>query len=917
MDDNLFEDTPYQEPEMKDDLFEDVEYSEEPVSKLESGIRGAAQGASLGFIDELTAALGATAKDVGSVLTGEDTGAPKVTFDEEGRPIVPEGTGAEYEKQLEETRAAYKAAQEENPWTYGISEVAGGIIPGVATGGGAAAAKTGAALTKEAAKGAMKTAMKEGGKLGAKYGAVSGAGYSEGETPLEVATDVAIGAGTGALGGSVMPALAKGAKSAAKTGSDFAKSVASKIPGAETISSGYKYGKMGRALTQSNLDEDLAETAGTILKNIEAKKKTNDLKGLKQQLDDMGFKVNTKEAIEEAIDDLKKIQSKDFMNLNNKELLPKLERFAGINPSEEQVMERALKSKLKRQIETGSDETLTPLEIEGRPAVMSRAFDEDKIRATVGNIQKKLDVDLENMSLDEVDALRNQLNEVVGLAKMKGSVKDPVIGRAMKLAKRLKELSDEVVEGSGQTNLLDRRKTFSELFGAEDLLGIKGKLAATPDADEFAKVTKLAEALGQEGGIKKRRVAARAEELLGEDVIAPEMSEKLQLIRNLNTAVGQDSEGNISRSGLYKHAIGFLPNVAGQARAGVSKALSPASRASESVKRMTSQELGEFGSKLASSNNEGAKVFGNRILEAMNQEGPVKNQVLWSLSQSPAFRELVKRNANVGMEEEAEQLQEMFQDEVVEGSDVENLVMPASTGMLEPATLDRVKSALAQRESSNNPTVVNKLGYAGKYQFGAQALEDLGYLKPGAYKAYKNKALEMPEMWTQKSGANNLESFLGNEQLQDDIASEYLQRNYDLLKAKGVDVDNMAPEDVAGALMASHIAGAGGAKKFLSGEDSEDAFGTKTSEYYNLGREAAVTPEEAEDIEDTIDRVNQLQSSGDDTPMSQLDELLGKINRLQVSEEVKDELEQEATNMVGFRDGEILKEKLRRLQNME
>ena len=136
---------------------------------------------------------------------------------------------------------------------------------------------------------------------------------------------------------------------------------------------------------------------------------------------------------------------------------------------------------------------------DGRPIVTTKDLGTGKVQALVGDVQKKLDVDLENMSLEDVDYLRNQLNEIVNLEKMKGSVKDPVIKRAMNLASRLKELSDEVVEGSGQTGIIDRRKTFSELFGAEELLGIKGKLAPTKEADEFAKVTNLMEKLGVEG----------------------------------------------------------------------------------------------------------------------------------------------------------------------------------------------------------------------------------------------------------------------------------------------------------------------------------------------------------------------------------------------------------------------------------
>ena len=64
-DDNLFEDVPYDAPEMDDSLFEDVAYHEpEKMGKIEAGARGAAQGLTFDFADELQAALEAAGKDI-------------------------------------------------------------------------------------------------------------------------------------------------------------------------------------------------------------------------------------------------------------------------------------------------------------------------------------------------------------------------------------------------------------------------------------------------------------------------------------------------------------------------------------------------------------------------------------------------------------------------------------------------------------------------------------------------------------------------------------------------------------------------------------------------------------------------------------------------------------------------------------
>lgn len=135
------------------------------ISKTESALRGGAQGLSFGFADEATARLESIMK------------------------------GVQYEQALEESRQAYRQAQEANPITYTGSEIAGGVLPTLIPGVGQAA--TGAKLGRLAL-------------MGAGTGALSGLGYSEGETAGQIAKDVAKG---GALGGG-LPVLGRGVQSA-------------------------------------------------------------------------------------------------------------------------------------------------------------------------------------------------------------------------------------------------------------------------------------------------------------------------------------------------------------------------------------------------------------------------------------------------------------------------------------------------------------------------------------------------------------------------------------------------------------------------------------------------------------------------------------------------------------------------------
>jgi hypothetical protein len=141
------------------------------VSPVESAIRGGAQGVTFGGIDEATALL--------RNLAGRT-------------PLLPEKS---YEQALQESRQAYKQAQEANPVTYTGSEIVGGVAPAFIPGVGQAA--TGAKLGRLAA-------------IGAGTGALSGLGYSEGQTVGEITKDVGIG---GALGGA-LPVVGRGIQSA-------------------------------------------------------------------------------------------------------------------------------------------------------------------------------------------------------------------------------------------------------------------------------------------------------------------------------------------------------------------------------------------------------------------------------------------------------------------------------------------------------------------------------------------------------------------------------------------------------------------------------------------------------------------------------------------------------------------------------
>lgn len=201
------------------------------VNPLESVARGAAQGASFNFADELTAALESGAGSLG---------------------IVPDKS---YEQSLQESRQAYKTAEESNPEAYLGGEIGGGIatafVPGL-----------------NAAKGAS-LATKLG--VGAAQGAASGIGRAEN------LQEAGVGAALGGLAGTAGVGLAEGA---GKLLSKGAEKLAPKLEGTierfgqKAIGATAKQAEKIKPGTVKNMLEagqiGWLDTAGDIAKNVEA-----------------------------------------------------------------------------------------------------------------------------------------------------------------------------------------------------------------------------------------------------------------------------------------------------------------------------------------------------------------------------------------------------------------------------------------------------------------------------------------------------------------------------------------------------------------------------------------------------------------------------------------------------------------------
>lgn len=128
---------------------------------------------------------------------------------------------------------------------------------------------------------------------------------------------------------------------------------------------------------------------------------------------------------------------------------------------------------------------------------------------------------------------------------------------------------------------------------------------------------------------------------------------------------------------------------------------------------------------------------------------------------------------------------------------------------------------LAALESNNKLDAVNQYGYIGRYQMGAGALVDTGYLKREAY-GKGNKAMNDPSMWTGKNNIRSKEDFLANEKEQEAAVRAYTYRNrVHLTNSKIGDVSAIEAAKSLGIgtdalLGSSHLLGAEGMKNYVS-----------------------------------------------------------------------------------------------------
>jgi len=150
-------------------------------------------------------------------------------------------------------------------------------------------------------------------------------------------------------------------------------------------------------------------------------------------------------------------------------------------------------------------------------------------------------------------------------------------------------------------------------------------------------------------------------------------------------------------------------------------------------------------------------------------------------------------------------------------------------------TLNDFFNDLGARESGGKYNIINKYGYAGKYQMGEMALVDAGYyVKKNA--RYNN---DWSGKFTGKDGVKSLKDFLNNPQVQENAQIIYKKKQWGYLKAVGADkyagkTINGFTITPSGLLAGAHLKGAGSVIKYLKSNGQiveKDGFGTSVESY--------------------------------------------------------------------------------------
>jgi GH24 family phage-related lysozyme (muramidase) len=528
---------------------------------------------------------------------------------------------------------------------------------------------------KQGAKAAVKPAIKAA-KIGGAMGALTGSGASKADlTEGDVggfAKDVTIGGISGAGLGAATPVLAKVGGKVAGKAAKGAKEVAELIPGAEAIKLGFKAGTKGIKLSEEGFREAIKDYSEKLHKNIVKKmtKEGLDKKAAIELADEIGVRINAGQPVQEVMDEmvekgamgLKDAKEKAaFYNVLDDLVNGNDQTIKAIKKLEAKTAKQVAADKYKfgataetQKATEDAIEDLTPLpEVDGdilglhtKMKIPAKEGDE-ALEYMISNFQEILDspiklqeIDLTSLKPSQAEELIQYINSFAGdLTKPAKNITEQ---NARRVASMVRDESNKVLEGVGGKNA-----NIANLFRALRKTGIKDKLRGSEEAmkDQIDAIRKKIAATGESAEIDKERMFEYLEKA------GPEFSESIgegKFLNQLSKLSGMTEDARTTNIrgllGTAEGAVAKIANVTGRGTRPVKPFTDATKNIANKVTNYPEDKLKVASKWLNSKENKALNAMGQQLEYALQQQdGTIRNALIWSLSQQPAFRREVDK----------------------------------------------------------------------------------------------------------------------------------------------------------------------------------------------------------------------------------------------------------------------------------
>lgn len=613
------------------------------LGELKSLGRSAVQGLTLDFADEISGG----AEALGRATFGEDKFSDLL---------------GNYKKYRDESRSNFKEAKESNPNLYLAGEIVGSILPSLATGGGLAVANIGKVGATQLAK--------QLAKAGAIQGGASALGQSEAdltdpttENLIQAGQDVATGGAIGAGAGVLLPQAIKGVGSLTngiKNVGTFTKGIAEDVIDVSPnfVKRGVKafdIAEQGIPVVGDKakqiLNKDSLKLSKDILDNIEKKYRTaskmvgkaisrsetvpkntsSQLRRIQSLIEDEKVIPEDKKKLMDILDLYKSPFTKtEVVETGTEKALNKLNRSSEIMKGEAEAS--------GSQVNLQSPEVLEDLGLVRR--IVTETTPEGQtipkfLRENIGEdtVSTETFEKFQSMSLQDLMNLKSQLAEM-GYGSSLGNF-------ASSKAKNMAKMVDEVIQSritdpTLKSAFVSGNKKMSDIQNASDLFGEVG-----PKGLNEKNINTFAEKLQSNSNKTSNMMNSLSKQLGDEGKALISQASQLADRRDISNALqgeGSVLGGFVNPSSMAVRGGAALGNITNKAE----KITKPVADFTKNMIRMPDESIRGVANKLRTSGNPNASDFADKLDKII--QSPKRDRLLWSLSQQPAFRELVNKD---------------------------------------------------------------------------------------------------------------------------------------------------------------------------------------------------------------------------------------------------------------------------------